>query len=215
MRLNLADLHIGLEPDGRVERTINWCEEHKPDEIVLHGDTFHANELGNTVFATKDFALLGELRRKTCVLILLGNHDWQLADPSRSAGFLSVAGCPIVAPFVDEVGYYHSHWHEFDVVSKMPKWWHMLMARFNRSRTPRILKEQDSTAFWYYCQAIHTRAAEWAFRQPASTLIGGHTHMPMDQHLLDSGVDLWNAGDMLDSFTGIRQDEYHLEFVNL
>jgi len=208
-RLNISDAHAGLEPDGRMQRILEFCVKENPDEVAFHGDTFHLNELGKAVFDTSDYKILLTIKIFYPIKIILGNHDWQLRELAPEL--------PIVEPFIDEVGYYHSHWNEFDLVNCMPHCWHMIMARlFGRKKTPMILKEQDSWAFLTYCQAIHTNAIEWAYDHVESkTLIGGHTHAPLDCHFYDSGVRLLNCGDQIDSHTAVWQDGKDLRVVRL
>ena len=206
-RANFADVHVGLGKDGRLVKAWDFCEDNKPDEVVFHGDTLHYNEVGENVFLTEDYDTLSRIIRKYKTKIIPGNHDWKLAE--MSSHYLHQF---VVRPFVDEVGYYHSHWDEFDPFMSAPRWWHMLWARmFGASKTPYVLKEQDSKAFLMYIGNIHANALMWAYHNiPSKVLIGGHTHMPMAQVLWDSGVQLWNIGDMVDSNTVLWQDDKYL-----
>lgn len=208
-RLNVSDIHIGLEPDGRMHRVLDFCAKEGPDEVVFHGDTFHLNELGEDACYTLDNKLLYELFITYHIKIIPGNHDWNLREFTPSL--------PIVEPFIDEVGYYHSHWNEFDSLMQWPHWWHLIIGRiFGRKKTPLILKEQDSEAFAIYCGAIEANALQWAYHNIESkTLIGGHSHRPMEAHYHDSGVNLWNTGDLVDSFSGILQEGKELRVVRL
>jgi len=209
--LYLSDLHIGLEPDGRLDVLPGWLAAHPPGKIIVHGDTLHlAESTLAQVMDTRDWRTLESLARQIPTEIIPGNHDYQLEKKTGEA----LGGCRIIAPYVDKWDCWHSHWHEFDPITNISQWWYRAFAHYFIKTPYQLLQPKTGNPVYLSaCQVIHTNILN---RRRHKIYIGGHTHLPLDMIIPDLGIELWNCGDLVDSFSAItREDDNQLRLIFL
>ena len=115
--LVIADLHIGIESDldvhgihipsqgrGRLDRVVTCMEEGKPDLVLLLGDVKHSVPLTTRQEYRELPALLQEIRSRTPLRVMPGNHDGGIERFLRDGELLPMRGA-----LVDGVGYLHGH----------------------------------------------------------------------------------------------------------
>jgi metallophosphoesterase superfamily enzyme len=99
--LYLYDLHISLEPDGRLDILPRWLADNPVSKTIIHGDVLHLNENSPSyIFKTRGWQTLNALANNISVNIIPGNHDYAL---EKSIGGM-MGNCRIVAPYLDDWG---------------------------------------------------------------------------------------------------------------
>lgn len=115
--LVIADLHIGIESDldvhgihipsqgrGRLDRALACIDAGRPDLVLLLGDVKHSVPLTTRQEYRELPALLQEIRSRTPLRVVPGNHDGGIERFLRDGELLPMRGA-----LVDGVGYLHGH----------------------------------------------------------------------------------------------------------
>lgn len=153
------------------------------------------------------------IAQKKPVLIMPGNHDWNLAvhqsllEPAR-----------LIKPFAED-GIYYCHGDKFDWVSFImgtpvdPVYWSVA---FPFVFPPGIgiwiinkwFGKKEDTYFWGIAW-IHERIAAFARKNGYHTAVFGHTHYPAIE--IRGGINLYNSGDFVDSYSYLVQKNGNIE----
>lgn len=220
-RLYLSDLHIGFTNYPRLLELENFVVRNKIQVTVLHGDTFHLNEIPwEEIVRTADCRIIKAISCVAPTELILGNHDFDY--PKYASDLPNIK---IIEPYEDEYGRWHSHWCEFDPVFQLsPKWFLRFWANmFRGHKTPGILKQGLNNRAWIAsCQVIHTNILLDRIRNEEGEdigprykeYIGGHTHFYMDWDVREAGIQLWNCGNFCQKpYTGILETDGKLEII--
>jgi UDP-2,3-diacylglucosamine pyrophosphatase LpxH len=178
------------------------------DRIVIHGDALHLNKDPlPAVLDTNDWRLLDSVAGSIPVEIIPGNHDFGLEKLVGQA----LGNCRVISPYLDAWGSWHSHWHEYDPIFGLSRWWYQHLAHFFKKTPYQLLQPKAGNPIYLSaCQVIHTNIIN---RRRHKSYIGGHTHLPMRMDMPDLGLELWNCGDLVDSNSGIVRKGVQLEQI--
>lgn len=102
----VSDLHVGspFMTLDKMRRIVELVNAEQPDLIVMLGDYVIQDVVGGRFVAPEEFApVLGNLRAKQGVYVVLGNHDWDLDGPRVRRAFEG-AGLRVLANEAVRVG---------------------------------------------------------------------------------------------------------------
>lgn len=218
-RLIASDFHNGNDVSdyNRVMSFLDLVEDDA-DEFLILGDFEELLWSNMTIVTTvKPYSYVSDkvktIAQKKPVKIILGNHDWNL-------GFFESQFKPvkIISPFAED-GIYYCHGHTFDWLSLItgtpvdPIYWR---THYPLSLPPAIgmwiinkwfIGEDD--AYGWGTAIIHERVAEFARKNGYHTVVFGHTHFPTSE--VRGGINLYNTGDVVDSYSYLVEENGVIE----
>ncbi len=214
-----SDFHNGNEVSD-YDRVMSFLElvDDDADEFLIIGDFEELLWSNMTILTTvKPYRYVTEkvkaIAQKKPTKVVLGNHDWPL-DLFTSA----IDPIKVVSPFAED-GVYYCHGFEFDWLSLItgtfvdPIYWKNALPFIAPWAFPmwimtRLWAKSEDTYHWGI-SLIHERVRDYAVKHGYHTVILGHTHFPVAE--VRGGVQIYNDGDMLDSYSYLVQENGRIE----
>lgn len=214
-----SDIHDG-NTYSDYDRIMGFLDlvDDDADELLILGD-FLELSFSNINIITKVEPYSSLLEKVKAIAVrkpvkyILGNHDWY------SGVFASLIEPIEIVPRFSENGTYYCHghetsWYNFTIGTPFdPAYW--------RKMFPFVLPPvafmwvvnkwlgiYDDTYSWAVA-LLHEGAATYARKNGYHTLVFGHTHCPCVE--TRGGVNLYNSGDMLDSYSYLVQENGKIE----
>jgi len=211
-----SDFHNGNEV-ADYDRVMAFLDlvDDDADEFLILGDWEELLWSNMNILTTvKPYSYVTEkvkaIARKKTTRVIVGNHDWPL-DFFAS----TIAPIKAIAPF-NENGVYFCHGHDFDWLSFItgtlvdPIYW---KRKFSIISLPLWLAtkawEVAEDNYHWGILLIHERVRDYAAKNGYHTVILGHTHFPVVE--VRGGIQIYNVGDMLDSYSHLVQEDGRIE----
>ena len=209
-----SDFHNGNEV-ADYDRVMSFLDlvDDDADEFLIIGDLEELLWSNMNILTTVEpyrsvNEKIREIARRKLTRYVIGNHDW------NAGAFESLMEPVKIVSSFEEDGIYYGHGHEFDLMSFVvgtpvdPIWWHNALP----FALPTYLLMWLATKVWakaedaYYLgvNMIHERARSFATKHGYHSVVVGHTHFPVVE--LRGGINIYNSGDMLDSYTYLVQE---------
>jgi len=215
-----SDFHNGNKVSD-YERVMGFLDlvDDDADEFLILGDWLEllwSNvSILTTVSPYRDvIQKVKAIASKKPTKLVLGNHSWSLG------AFASYIEPVVVAAPFSEDGAYFCHGHEFDWESFIlgtpvdPIWWSVNIAFFTLPLglgfflLNKILGTEEDV-YHRGIEIIHERASKYALENGYHTVVFGHTHLPIIEER--NGVNLYNCGDQVDSYSYLVQENGVIE----
>jgi len=215
-----SDLHNGNDVSD-YDHVMGFLDlvEDDADEFLIVGDWGELLWSNMTILST--VAPYRHITQKTRDIaskkptrMVVGNHDWNIGL------FTSIIEpVEVVQPFAEN-GVYFCHGHQFDWESFIlgtpvdPIWWSVNVAFFTLPLglgyffLNKIFGAEED-AYHKGIEIIHERASKYALENGHHTVVFGHTHLPIIEER--NSVNLYNSGDMVDSYSYLVQENGVIE----
>jgi UDP-2,3-diacylglucosamine pyrophosphatase LpxH len=200
MILCISDLHLG-SPICQASSTLEILEKVKYDKIIICGDLLDSYNIHR--LCKKQWKVLSALRkiskRKECIFIK-GNHDRGLDTISALLGF------DFKLEHVEVIGskkFYFVHGDKWDYIIQFRPllteiasgFYYFLQKLDKEQKYTRILKRKVKS--WHNAaKKISERICKHALHHGYDTVVFGHTHIPLHDHVL--GIEYVNLGSQCD-----------------
>ena len=218
-----SDFHVRNEITD-YNRVLSFLElvEADADELLIVGDWL---ELlwSNLEILTQEspyrdvIEKTREIAQRKIVRVIPGNHDWNI---ELFSSYLQPI--QIIAPFSED-GIYYCHGHQWDWVSLImgtpvdPVYWSVAFPFvFPPALGIWIISQwfaEEKDRYFWGIAIIHERAAEFARRNGYHSVVFGHTHYPSVE--LRGGINLYNCGDFVDSYSYLVEENGIIELRRL
>jgi UDP-2,3-diacylglucosamine pyrophosphatase LpxH len=216
-----SDFHVRNQVTdyGRVMDFLSLVDEDA-DEFLILGDWLELLWSNITILLSVSpyrdvIEKIKSIAARKPVKIVAGNHDWNLSL------FASALAPIVIVPEFAENGVYYCHGHEFDWESFIigtpvdPIWWSnalpfVLPLGFGFLLL-NILLGREKDVYNWAIELIHERASRSARARGYHSVVFGHTHFPIVE--VRDGISLYNAGDIIDSYSYLCQTNGQIELL--
>ncbi len=235
----ISDLHLATY-GSKPKKVLKYLKSIQPELLILNGDIIDSWRFSRNYFPKPQLKVVRQLikmmEKGVQIIYISGNHDEFL----RKMVPTQIGNLKIVNQYIFESGDTKTwifHGDIFDKVIHKTKWLAKIGAALYgfisivNMLTNKLLTVSGKHEVQFYSSIkkrikrnnidltrLELQAAQVAGLKGYETIIYGHTHIPMEKHVVFNGKKLHfiNCGDWIENFTAVEfyGNKWHLFYYN-